>query len=802
MAISPKPPLSLVGGTTPPSSPVVPQGEYFSAYAPLVFGFTLAAAVLTAGSMSREDKGLCTLLSVLCGVVSSTAGLAWLALNAFLRWRGPQATPACLGYAGASLDALVLIFTLLLGGHMLAKVQHPLPCTTDTIDLFLWLECSPGGANTFPDDAFLSILLAAAAPFLFPSLSHSMLSAIWIVAWAPLCVAWLQLLLHSGRATVVLIEYTISSFAILRVQRSLAPNVQSTIPLPSVPTPTPIPTPSTSSVGGRTPEERETALRSMIGNVAHDLKTPLASLVAATEVMTDMINEDLADTSKEKDNKRRLLPSLLSIVRNQRSVASFMLMMINRCLDYTKASKGLRLVPKHETIHLLEALALPLQCFVDVHEGITISLCPPPKEICTHIITDKQWLQENIMCLVSNAIKYSNQGSLVTIRLYLQSERDPPLVLSSKSKVVQGSSSRDSALVPRRRDCGEDETKPLLSSNPPKMQDVQSPLDSESKPSPISVERDSTGAQSGFSALQLVIEVEDRGIGLTDEGMASLFSPFQQTQRMAGGTGLGLFSLSKRVDALGGSYGVRHRRDGLQGSIFWFAIPYRPDIISAAMDSVAHNSDERLSVAKWMSVLCPMGSLRVRSPDISSSSQLQRSLASSSTILHSDTVDLSVSTSLRILIVEDSLTMQKMMAMMLRRQGHVVDTAVNGAEAVRIITSLPNTYDIVLMDLQMPVMDGLEAMRRIRAAEANLSSAPPAQEGNGNSRPSSPVWTVSPSMRQLIVGVSANNDMETINMAVRAGADGFIAKPFTVDGFTTVYRYLLRQREKDDEQFK
>ena len=43
------------------------------------------------------------------------------------------------------------------------------------------------------------------------------------------------------------------------------------------------------------------------------------------------------------------------------------------------------------------------------------------------------------------------------------------------------------------------------------------------------------------------------------------------------GTGLGLFSLAKRVEALGGHYGVRNRPDGVQGSIFWFAIPYKPD---------------------------------------------------------------------------------------------------------------------------------------------------------------------------------------------------------------------------------
>jgi K+-sensing histidine kinase KdpD len=76
----------------------------------------------------------------------------------------------------------------------------------------------------------------------------------------------------------------------------------------------------------------------------------------------------------------------------------------------------------------------------------------------------------------------------------------------------------------------------------------------------------------------LLFEIEDTGIGISDEKMASLFNPFQQAQKLAGGTGLGLFSLSKRLDALHGYYGVRRRTDGVQGSVFWFAIPYKPDM--------------------------------------------------------------------------------------------------------------------------------------------------------------------------------------------------------------------------------
>ena len=74
------------------------------------------------------------------------------------------------------------------------------------------------------------------------------------------------------------------------------------------------------------------------------------------------------------------------------------------------------------------------------------------------------------------------------------------------------------------------------------------------------------------------IEIEDSGIGISEDMMSNLFNPFKQAQRLAGGTGLGLYSLAKRIEALGGDYGVNRRSDGQSGSLFWFTIPYRPDV--------------------------------------------------------------------------------------------------------------------------------------------------------------------------------------------------------------------------------
>eukprot|EP01031_Cornospumella_fuschlensis_P045882 gene45882-56154_t len=228
----------------------------------------------------------------------------------------------------------------------------------------------------------------------------------------------------------------------------------------------------------------------------------------------------------------------------------------------------------------------------------------------------------------------------------------------------------------------------------------------------------------------LLVEIEDTGIGMTDEAMANLFNAFKRAQKFAGGTGLGLFSLAKRIEALGGVYGVKKRPDGVQGSLFWFTIPYRPDEQFAAMSAAHHTSSPPTSAgASGLPVRTNFQNEAKR--DDSSASVFAGGSAASSN-------KSGMEPGLKILIVDDSASIQKMMSMMLRRHGHEVDQAENGAAAVALLSkhyaavvqrwcnrlegtsgaesneALGPAYDVVLMDLQMPVMDGLEAMRRMR----------------------------------------------------------------------------------------
>lgn len=122
-------------------------------------------------------------------------------------------------------------------------------------------------------------------------------------------------------------------------------------------------------------------------------------------------------------------------VKSLFNINNFMMMTINRCIDYTKASRGLQLEPRLETIHLQKKkiLDLPIAVMRDMQSKLTVEQLALPSQICSHIITDRQWLQENIFCLVSNAVKYSVAGGTAVIRI-LPVNASNALIVGAKFK--------------------------------------------------------------------------------------------------------------------------------------------------------------------------------------------------------------------------------------------------------------------------------------------------------------------------------------------------------------------------------
>jgi PAS domain S-box-containing protein len=177
-------------------------------------------------------------------------------------------------------------------------------------------------------------------------------------------------------------------------------------------------------------------------------------------------------------------------------------------------------------------------------------------------------------------------------------------------------------------------------------------------------------------------EVRDTGVGIPAGRLGDLFQPFMQVDgsltRRHGGTGLGLSIARQLVELMGGRIGVESREGS--GSVFWFTVPFG----KVVEGEVVWSGEGGIRGGKG--VLGGDGGGKVRRG--------------------------------RILVVEDNAVNQRVAVLMLEKLGYRADGVANGREAVRAVGMVP--YDLVLMDCQMPEMDGYEAAREIRRKEGEM----------------------------------------------------------------------------------
>jgi signal transduction histidine kinase/ActR/RegA family two-component response regulator len=200
-------------------------------------------------------------------------------------------------------------------------------------------------------------------------------------------------------------------------------------------------------------------------------------------------------------------------------------------------------------------------------------------------------------------------------------------------------------------------------------------------------ERGTVGIEvSRLDAAHAKISVIDSGIGITDEQLDRMFRRFTQadssTTRRYGGTGLGLAISKTLVELMGGTIGVRSQ-PGV-GSTFWFTLPLG---VPAQAPLEAEPLDQS-SVPLLLAAVAVPGI----APPMAAGFADQASC--------------------RVLLVEDNFVNQRVAVYMLAKLGHHVDVAKHGREAVEMLSKCG--YDLVLMDCQMPEMDGFEATRVIR----------------------------------------------------------------------------------------
>jgi light-regulated signal transduction histidine kinase (bacteriophytochrome)/CheY-like chemotaxis protein len=228
------------------------------------------------------------------------------------------------------------------------------------------------------------------------------------------------------------------------------------------------------------------------------------------------------------------------------------------------------------------------------------------------------------------------------------------------------------------------------------------------------------------SASELRIEVIDSGIGIATDVQQGLFNPFTQADtsvsRKYGGTGLGLAISKQLCEMMGGSIGVDSAPG--RGSTFWFAIR------------------------------CEKGTtLDVASPPLQPTMEQD-------------------ARSLKILVAEDNPLIQKLISRLLRKRGHHLDLVWNGSDAVAAVQR--ESYDLILMDMQMPDMDGIAATKIIRGLNGPARTLP-------------------------IVALTGNALTGQREICLAAGMNDYLSKPFEpADLYAAIDRWSCGATRKMD----
>ncbi len=381
-------------------------------------------------------------------------------------------------------------------------------------------------------------------------------------------------------------------------------------------------------------EQANRAKSVFVANMSHEIRTPMNAIIGLTRLLRD---DGATPAQVERlDRVQRAADHLLSI--------------LNDILDLSRIEAGRVTLeqidfPVHtvlrECLDLLEAQARHKGLVWDVQVAADVPL---------HLTGDPTRLRQALLNYMSNAVKFTDQGSL-QVRVFC--------------------------------------------------------------------------LQAGQHRVHLQFEVEDTGPGLSTEALARLFAPFEQadssTTRRFGGTGLGLAITRRLAGLMGGDSGARSQCG--QGSTFWFTA--------------------------WLSV--PQQNASAPLPAVVNPQQALRDRLGPA----------------KVLVADDNEVNREVMRELLHAVGIDVVEAVNGAQALEALQQDPG-IDLVLMDLLMPQMDGLEATRAWRAQ--SCTGRPP------------------------VLAMTASVFEEDQRRCLDAGMDGFISKPVLTDD---LYRLLARWLPED-----
>lgn len=415
----------------------------------------------------------------------------------------------------------------------------------------------------------------------------------------------------------------------------------------------------------------------LLGNISHDMRTPLNAVVGMTRL------------AKESDDSRQVA-HYLDLVED---AGEQLQALVEDILELAQAEQLNKGVIKPAPLDLARCVARASVAFTESAERQDKQLEVHVDELPGKVMADKRRIRQVLNNLVSNALKYSHPGTHVDVKLELIEDR-------------------------RERD--------------------------------------------GSILCRLV--VADDGIGMSEEFLPRIFDPFEREKvfapRGVTGSGLGMPIVRSLVQQMDGEISVESKLG--EGTVFTLDIPFKmaSEDGADATDTARGGTEDPASASRNGSgspletgqAIEPNGSRR--EPGGADAPQAQPS------------ADLA---GRRVLVAEDNETNAIIDRALLGSLGIEVEVVPDGKEALECFSATePGTFDAILMDMQMPVMDGCEATRRIRALERADASLIP------------------------IIALTASAFEDDQDRARRAGMDGLVTKPIDVAALSRALGAAMR----------
>ncbi len=231
--------------------------------------------------------------------------------------------------------------------------------------------------------------------------------------------------------------------------------------------------------------------------------------------------------------------------------------------------------------------------------------------------------------------------------------------------------------------------------------------------------------------VELIFTIKDTGIGIPQDKIENIFERFTQVDssftRKYGGTGLGLAIVRDLITLMNGKYWVESKEG--YGSSFFFQLKFEKVSNEAAIESLKKKDKKLIS------------------PSLSS-------------------------TVIKILLVEDNLMNQKIVTGALRKYGHDITTAANGAEAIEKYKK--SSFNLILMDIEMPIMNGIDAAKGIRTHEKTTNK------------------------KTYMVALTAHIGKDIQQKCFEAGMDEFLIKPVNFELLFDIIEKLKKQIKAND----